>query len=152
VNLARHALAIDERRRPYRAYRFDADAVAASDGRYQEMWFAGAHSDVGGQFADDHVLSDIAFTWMLEEATAAGLRFHPQVYRRMTGVKYGTLPGPDPINATLHDAKLWWWLAGGWRSRIVLPGEAVHPTVRARIAGTAKGPHPYRPRLSKQWP
>jgi uncharacterized protein (DUF2235 family) len=147
VNIARQALAIDERRRPYLGYRFDADAVATSGGRYEEMWFAGVHSDIGGQFADDHVLSDIAFTWILEEATAAGFRFRSQVYKRMVGLKYGAAPGPDSVNATLHGNKWWWVLAGGWRHRVILPGDAVHPTVRARIAGTADGPHPYRPRL-----
>jgi uncharacterized protein (DUF2235 family) len=147
VNLARHALAIDERRRPYRPYRFDADVVAASGGLYQEMWFAGTHSDIGGQFADDHVLSDIAFTWILEEAAAAGFRFRPQVYRRMVGVKYAAVPGPDPVTATLHSNKWWWILAGGWRHRVILPGDAVHPTVETRVAGTKDEPRPYRVRL-----
>ena len=74
VETGRLALAVDEDRRPYHEYRFDADEVARRPGRLEEMWFAGVHSDVGGQFPDDHDLSDIALGWMADQARAAGLR------------------------------------------------------------------------------
>ena len=53
----RHALAVDERRRHYAAYRFEPRKEG--DGRMREMWFAGTHSDVGSTRPDDHRLSDI---------------------------------------------------------------------------------------------
>ena len=48
VATARHAIAIDERRCPYAEYRVDEEALAASPGRFQELWFAGVHGDIGG--------------------------------------------------------------------------------------------------------
>jgi uncharacterized protein (DUF2235 family) len=58
-----HAVALDERRRPFRFTRVD--------GAYQ-VWFRGVHSDVGG--GNDNVgLNDIALAWMLRKATAVGL-------------------------------------------------------------------------------
>src|SRR5262249_46485190 len=68
VATARHALAIDERRRPYAEYRFKPEAVAAAKGRLQELWFAGVHGDIGGQNRDDDRLPDVAFSWMVKEA------------------------------------------------------------------------------------
>jgi hypothetical protein len=40
-----------------------------------------------------------------------------------------------------------WALAGGWRDRVIQPGDLVHPSVAARIEATASTPTPYRPRL-----
>jgi hypothetical protein len=37
VEIARHALAIDERRRPFAEYRFSPDAVSGVGGNFQEM-------------------------------------------------------------------------------------------------------------------
>jgi uncharacterized protein (DUF2235 family) len=131
VGTARHAMALDERRRPYPAYRFDADAVRDSDGRYAEMWFAGVHSDVGGQYADDHRLSDIALAWMVDEAVAAGLVVDDKAYRRLLGVKLGTLLPEDRALGRVHTNGGWWRLLG-WRPRRPEPGDAVHPSVDMR--------------------
>lgn len=147
VHLARHAMAIDERRRPYREYRFDANAVDRSEGRYQEMWFAGVHSDVGGQFEDDHRLSDIAFAWMVGEAVAAGLTVRKRVYHRMVGATLGAALDPEKVQGVVHPNASVWALAGGWRDRPVLPGDLVHPSVRARVDAMAHTAKPYRPRL-----
>jgi uncharacterized protein (DUF2235 family) len=148
VETARHALAIDERRRAYREYRFNADAVAASGGRYEEVWFAGVHSDVGGVYVDNHDLSNIAFAWMVEGAVAAGLRIRPQVYKRMVGVKLGATLDPALVEGTVHRNSRAWWLAGGWRDRMIAPTDAVHESVRARVAATATSSTPYSPRIS----
>ena len=72
ARVVRHARSLDERRRPYGEYRVDADELAAPGGRVRELWFAGVHSDVGGTFADDHALADIALKWMGHGAQAAG--------------------------------------------------------------------------------
>lgn len=147
VGTARHAIAIDERRRPYKEYRFDKEAVAASDGRYAEMWFAGVHSDVGGQFPDDHDLSDIAFAWMVEQAVAQGLRVDPKRYHRLLKVDLGA---PVPVERALgriHPNGKSWALLGGWRTREILPGDAVHPSVLHRIEATSGDASPYRPAL-----
>ena len=40
----RHAVSIDERRRPFREYPIDDP----DEGSREEVWFAGVHSDIGG--------------------------------------------------------------------------------------------------------
>lgn len=146
VDIARHALAIDERRRPFPAYRFDPEVVAASGGRFLEMWFAGVHSDVGGQY-DDHKLSDLAFLWMVEESTAVGMRVEKKAVHRLVGVRWNQPLPTDLHMGRLHPNPKKWILAGGWRARHVLPGDHVHPSVRLRIDATADTPSPYRPKL-----
>ncbi|WP_405889713.1 DUF2235 domain-containing protein [Streptomyces sp. NBC_00133] len=148
VRTARHALAIDERRRPYKEYRFDADAVAESDSRYLEMWFAGVHSDVGGQFPDDHGLSDIAFAWMADEAVSAGLEVDPKIYQRLLKVKYGEKLPDDRALGKIHTNEKAWWLLGGWRDRPIREIDGVHPSVQRRVDATASTSSPYQLRLS----
>ena len=58
-----HAMALDERRQTFRVTRLK--------GAY-EVWFRGAHSDVGGGNGNLG-LNNIAFCWMLRKAAAAGL-------------------------------------------------------------------------------
>jgi uncharacterized protein (DUF2235 family) len=58
-----HALALDERRQTFRPTRIQ--------GAY-EVWFRGAHSDVGGG-NDNLGLNNIALGWMLRKAAASGL-------------------------------------------------------------------------------
>ncbi|WP_328792526.1 DUF2235 domain-containing protein [Streptomyces sp. NBC_00273] len=147
VTTARHAIAIDERRRTYKEYRFRPDVVAASEGRYEEMWFAGVHSDIGGQFPDDHSLSDIAFAWMVEEAASTGFRVDPAAYRRMLEVRYGEKLPEDRALGRIHPNEKAWWLLGGWRTRPIRPTDSVHPSVRYRIDHTEGGDSPYGPAL-----
>ncbi len=150
VEIARHALALDERRRPFKEYRFDEKVVADAGGRYQEMWFAGVHSDVGGQFPDDHQLSDIALSWMVEEARAAGLVVNPKRYKRVLGVGLGEPLPAERALGRIHANGMEWLLAGGWRKRPVLPEDALHPCVLHRIEQTAHDGKPYRPELGPQ--
>jgi len=53
----RHAVSIDERRRPYREYLVERHPLGL-----EERWFAGVHADVGGTFPD-HRLATIALKW-----------------------------------------------------------------------------------------
>jgi uncharacterized protein (DUF2235 family) len=140
VETARHAMAVDERRRPYKANRFNFDAVKESNGRYQEMWFAGVHSDVGGVFQPDHQLSDIALTWIVKEAAAAGLLVEERNYKHHLGVGLAEeLPAERALGAIHPNEKLW-WLAGGWRNRRLRDGDVLAPSVHYRMEQTG-----YRP-------
>lgn len=144
VGTARHALAIDERRRPFPAYRFHPEIESVDQ---QEMWFAGVHSDVGGHFPDDHRLSDIALSWMVEEARAAELEVDDAALKReLNGPRGAPRPDPDTL-PRIHDNPWPWLLAGGWRHREILPGDTVHPSVQDRIKASSTGSRPYRPRL-----
>lgn len=146
VEIARHAMAIDERRRPFPVYRFDPALVAGSQGRLQEVWFAGVHSDVGGQF-EDHRLSDIALDWMVREAALAGMRVDEKAYKRLLGHAWDKPAPADLALGEIHANAGVWGLAGGWQGRTILPGDAVHPSVHQRIDATRHSAHPYRPRL-----
>ena len=65
VQGAFHALAIDERRKPFEPTVWDTDPTA--DQEVAQVWFAGAHSDIGGG-PKEGGLSDIAFRWMAGNA------------------------------------------------------------------------------------
>lgn len=145
VETARHALAIDERRRPFAEYRFSPAAVAGAAGGYQEMWFAGVHGDIGGQNRDDDRLPDIAFTWMVKEAHAAGLRVDEAKFRRLVGVKFDEeLPADRSLGVIRPNARAW-QLAWGWRPRQIRPDDAIHPSVVYRIYATRNSARPYLP-------
>lgn len=140
VEVARLALALDERRGPYAAYRFDDERVAKYPERYQQWWFAGVHSDVGGQYPDDHRLSDIALGWMATEAGKAGLRIDEDRHQEVLGVGLGEeLPVSYAVEGRVHpNSKVWWLTGPGWRHRTVRrsAGDQLHPSVLARADAT----------------
>ena len=72
VRMARHALAIDERRED-----FEPTLWEPRDGLdLEQVWFAGSHSDIGGGYPADGqglMASDIALDWMVQQARRAGL-------------------------------------------------------------------------------
>jgi uncharacterized protein (DUF2235 family) len=143
VGTARHAMAIDERRRLYAPYRFDQATVARSAGDHQEMWFAGVHSDVGGQFPDDHRLSDIALSWMVHAAERAEFRVIKQKYRWMLGVRFDEELPADHAMGRIHTNENIWRLLG-FRRREIPNGDRIHPTVQYRILHSD-----YRPDLKR---
>jgi hypothetical protein len=91
VEQARHAVAIDERRGPFRPTLWQtSDKATPMSQTLQQAWFCGVHSDVGGGIRPrpgdagaTAGLSQVAFAWMLREAEAAGL-----------GVDWSLCPSP----------------------------------------------------------
>ncbi|MCP4152706.1 MAG: DUF2235 domain-containing protein [bacterium] len=74
VQFAYHALAIDERRKPF------APSIWTSHEEVEELkqvWFCGVHSNIGGGYSDTG-LADIAFLWMVKMAKKRDLEFDPQ--------------------------------------------------------------------------
>ncbi len=69
----RHALAIDERRHDFQPEIFDGPGECRD---FEQRWFAGVHSNVGGGLMDDS-LANCALLWMCEEAGAKGLAMNP---------------------------------------------------------------------------
>jgi uncharacterized protein (DUF2235 family) len=148
VRFGRHALAIDEKRRPYAEYRFAADEVAKRGERLRERWFAGVHSDVGGTFPDDHKLSDIALHWIVEGAIEAGLVVDPRAYKEKLEIDVGEDVPAANCRGTIHANQFGWALIGlGWHRRVIGDTDEIDPSVHARIEATRDGPKPYRPRL-----
>ena len=145
VEIARHAMALDEKRRPYPVYRFDQDAVAASEGRYVEQWFAGVHSDVGGQY-DDHRLSDIAFGVDGRRGGRGGARGRRRRPSSGSPASRSASRCPaDRLQGTVHTNGDVWGLLGGWKPRQVLPGDLVHPSVRRQDRRVRRHRPPLRP-------
>lgn len=94
---ARHALAIDETRLKFAPTFWEAPVdrpeAPREDPRVKQVWFEGAHSDVGGGYRDTG-LSDTSLLWMAREAHAAGLVFDVPL------LAHYVASGSDPIR---HD-------------------------------------------------
>jgi uncharacterized protein (DUF2235 family) len=72
IQNAAHALAIDERRRP-----FAPDIWRKPEGwagRLEQAWFPGVHSNVGGGYWPDGLANE-ALHWIVEKAADLGLQF-----------------------------------------------------------------------------
>lgn len=68
-----HALALDETRAAFAPLLWDDDGPG---GRVRQMWFRGAHPDIGGQLRGlefARPLANIPLVWMLEQAGSVGL-------------------------------------------------------------------------------
>jgi uncharacterized protein (DUF2235 family) len=145
--IVRHAVAIDERRTYYRQNRWGN--LFAQD--VKQVWFAGAHSDVGGSYPEpESGLSKLALEWMGDEAQDAGLLVDPLRYQEVVYGIGGSGVGPDPT-AQLHKSlKGPWWILEfipknytldrrrvflpGGRTRRIRPGETLHWSVLERLA------------------
>ena len=64
VKNAFHALAIDEHRKLYEPTLWHKTAGAPQDQKIEQVWFAGAHADVGGGYPE-HGLADVTLAWMV---------------------------------------------------------------------------------------
>lgn len=91
VDIARHAMALDEMRSSFAVCRWDRRESTNHDpSDVKEMWFPGVHGDVGGGYQDS-LLSDIALKWMIDEARTAGVCFRPGVDRQLKGDAKGVM-------------------------------------------------------------
>ena len=91
VEAAYHAVAIDEQRKPFLPTLWTdapgaAPRVNVEGSKVGQVWFVGAHSNVGGGYADAG-LSDIALKWMMARASSNGLQFEQAAL---------AAPRPDP--------------------------------------------------------
>jgi hypothetical protein len=95
VGYAKHAISIDENRKDFArvawGYKDDdhkhADSNRDTDGNiwFEQVWFAGNHSDVGGSYPENESrLSDISLDWMLKCASIIpdGLKYDSAVLNR----------------------------------------------------------------------
>jgi uncharacterized protein (DUF2235 family) len=97
VTRACHALALDDERTTFHPVLWTEEGervVTSTDGpasvrheRISQVWFVGAHANVGGGYPDDK-LAHVALNWILNEAKASGLRLKEA-------------PGADP-DALVH--------------------------------------------------
>ncbi len=119
-----HALALDETRQVYEPEMWTCPPDFP--GHVEQVWFRGAHGDVGGQlggFEAARPLANISLVWMLERAESCGLPL-PANWR----VRFFTDPDAPSVG-TWHGWGKIFWLR---RARVVGrdPSERIHETVR----------------------
>ncbi len=131
VENAYQALAIDERRGPFKAAIWSKTNLR--DHHYvEQVWFAGVHSNVGGGYPDTG-LSDFAFNWMIAKAQSRRLEFDPRylsshIHPDVDGTLYNSRKGVYRLlRASIRDV--------GYHAHA---NEAIHSSVldrRSRQAG-----------------
>ena len=127
VDNAFQALAADEERKVFVPSLWRRQP-GSNGQRLEQVWFAGAHSNVGGGYADSG-LADVAFLWMKQRAEECGLQFGESAL--------GGAVRPDPLGE-LRDSSVGIYRFLPHRRRPIgeTPGagESVHESVLARIA------------------
>jgi uncharacterized protein (DUF2235 family) len=86
VEKACHALAMNDDRESFRPVLWDEHEAGVCD-RVEQVWFAGAHSNVGGGYPQQG-MSLVALDWMMSKAETQGLRFSAferELYRSQQG-------------------------------------------------------------------
>lgn len=124
VRVARHALAIDEHRSD-----FEPTIWQVRDNMdMQQVWFVGAHSNIGGSYKPDRdgsQLSDNALMWMINEAQRFNLSLEPHLQASLR---------PNPL-ATLHDSRRNFYRIKQAYLRLLDPSKApilLHRSVKER--------------------
>jgi hypothetical protein len=72
IDFGLHAVAVDERRRPFVPTFWTAPKGAPPRGHVEQTWFAGVHCSIGGGYPDAG-LSDITLIWMIARLQALTL-------------------------------------------------------------------------------
>ncbi len=126
VKYARHALAINETRKMFKAELWNSAAPSTD---MQQMLFAGDHAVVGGNVhyqQEARLLGNFAMIWMLEEAARAGLTLPTNWQKEFPS---------DPC-APDHDRTIWYDYLLLRAPRKFNPPEyfAKHPSLQARAA------------------
>lgn len=147
VGYARHAISIDERRADFKRVRWGG-SLAVVDGpkmdRFEQIWFAGNHADIGGGYPENESrLSDISLKWMIEAASDRlgdeGLLFDHSVLQ----------PEPAADGMQHDETRSVVFRLAGRSDRDPLPEAILHPTVveRFNLAGVLQYDvvAPYRP-------
>ena len=118
VDVGLHAVAVDEHRRSYVPTFWTIAKGQQPRGHVEQIWFAGAHSNVGGGYVDSG-LSDLALIWMVARVRAlTGLEFE------MASVKSNTNPN---IGGAVVDSTMGWFLDQHWpHYRAILSPVAIH--------------------------
>ncbi|SDN72226.1 DUF2235 domain-containing protein [Vreelandella arcis] len=137
VAIARHAMAIDERRED-----FTPTVWTPRPGvDLKQVWFAGVHADVGGAYEPDkHGLqaADTPLAWMLDEANTAGLLTEPHIRNNLT----------DGTHARLHQSRKHVYRFKKPLDRPLVIDDKptlIHPSVKARYERDDR----YRPKQLK---
>ncbi|MBD9355183.1 phospholipase effector Tle1 domain-containing protein [Methylomonas albis] len=73
-----HAVSLDEKRSKFKPILL-CPPINAQATETTEVWFPGAHADVGGGYEDSHELQDISLSWMIDQLANKGkYKFNPR--------------------------------------------------------------------------
>jgi uncharacterized protein (DUF2235 family) len=125
VDKIRHAVSIDERRRPYHEYLVEVDPDRST--HVEEVWFAGVHSDVGGTFDDGPTvpqLSSIPLKWIADGV------IDELVLRENAYATYCTVT-ENHATSRIHAMSRLWDLAT-IRHRPIPAGASLHASIELR--------------------
>lgn len=160
VPVVRHALAIDETRKQFGRVGWGGSNNVPQPGderlRFEQRWFAGNHSDIGGSYPEDESrLSDIVLEWMAGEATAGE---YPLI------VDWTKLHlHPDPFSEQHSEIfsqqqKPWWKRPVKWPTaprkidNEAILDESVYRRFTANVVDDCDQRRPYRPEsLRSHW-
>ena len=141
VDFAFHALALDEKRKPFAPTLWDQQDNAPREQVLEQVWFAGTHGNVGGGRRDAG-LSDIALAWMVTKARACGLSVN--LHELTPGLAPNPLGGIQD-SMTLPFRVLGSFVGDGtrylpqWRPRTdPRPNQAKFMRTKEAVASTAK--------------
>ncbi|MCB2203583.1 DUF2235 domain-containing protein [bacterium] len=134
IQYAYHALAVDELRKPFAPSVWtEKDDVCKV---MKQVWFAGAHSNVGGGYLDCG-LSDGALIWMMNNATRHGLRLLDDWMEQADRIQ------ANPDAEIVHSYKLMYRIFGAiFRWRYPRPIGGKHRDVNGtRVSGCEEFVH-----------
>lgn len=138
----RHALSLHETRQKYAPRDYVPPEFTAQEQQvrsFDQRWFRGVHSDVGGSYREDR-LSNIALNWMAREAQHCGLEL-------------ATVLHPEDARQAMHDQVLespYWILAGvNARDRHAIRGQMDPSAVP--IEGATPAQRAPQGKLARPW-
>ncbi len=137
VNSAYHALSLDDERRTFFPVLWNESKESNPD-RIQQVWFAGAHANVGGGYPKDG-LAYVSLQWMVRKAQHLGLRFldddlreidgqasaHDDLYNSRAGLAGYYRYSPRPVTTLCHDDI----------NKVTIDCPKIHESVFQRIEG-----------------
>jgi uncharacterized protein (DUF2235 family) len=127
VEIARHAISIDERRTFFQPNLWFRRPPHPGPRDLRQVWFPGCHGDVGGGHPEKQSgLSKITLDWIIKEAVANGLQVDSDKVDTVLGKKGGRYASPDP-DACLHDS-----LTDAWKPLEHLPVPRWDPETQQR--------------------
>ncbi|MBY5991838.1 DUF2235 domain-containing protein [Ferrimonas balearica] len=137
VEVARHALSLDERRKDFAPALWEPKEGVD----LKQVWFAGVHSDVGGGYhrpPGAGRLSDIPLGWMAREAQKAGLEVESHLFAHLD---------EDPL-APQHEEYNGFYRLLGEHQRALESAHRLHVSVKQRHLGLGYQPQSLEARIA----
>ena len=129
VRYAYQALALDEPRATFTPSLWESDPIREANKTLVQVWFAGAHSNVGGSYQECG-LADIALEWMIDHLRQRGLLFRDNYLKRALQ--------PDYYGEARNPREGWGkFLYWSTMKRVPPPGAVFHPSVEERGVPTS---------------